>query len=116
MKRHVSVSAVVDDAVRAMVAEVDPTRIILFGSATRGDMAEGSDLDFLVVLPKVENRFLEIARLTDVLAHLPLPVDVLVYSEDEIRERGHLKGTALHHALREGRVLWEAAQSRSLSA
>ncbi|HEV2355815.1 MAG TPA: nucleotidyltransferase domain-containing protein, partial [Puia sp.] len=36
---------------QAIVALVHPKRIILFGSAARGDMGKHSDLDILVVMP-----------------------------------------------------------------
>lgn len=109
MRTTDSISRIVDDAVRILVAEAHPSRIILFGSAARGDTTGGSDLDFLVVLPEVRNRYLEMVRLGEALSHLSLPTDVLVYSESEVQERGHLKGTALYRALREGRVLHAAA-------
>ncbi|HSH59558.1 MAG TPA: nucleotidyltransferase domain-containing protein [Acidimicrobiales bacterium] len=34
--------------------ECDPLQVILFGSVARGDDGPDSDLDLLVVLPKVE--------------------------------------------------------------
>ena len=41
--------AMVKRVIDAIVATVQPERIILFGSAARGEMHENSDLDFLVV-------------------------------------------------------------------
>ncbi len=35
-------------------------------------------------------------------------VDVLVYSQEEVEEWGHLPGTALYSALKEGKVIYEA--------
>ena len=42
---------VIDELVRRIVEIVSPLRIILFGSAVRGDMGPHSDLDVLVVMP-----------------------------------------------------------------
>ena len=40
-----------EELVRRIVAAVHPLRIILFGSAARGEMGPDSDLDVLVVMP-----------------------------------------------------------------
>jgi hypothetical protein len=48
-------------------------------------------------------------RLRRVLKGLPVPIDVVVYSAKEVEERRELRGTMLHHALHEGRVLHDAA-------
>ena len=55
---------VLDEVVQRIVAVADPEKIILFGSAARGELGPDSDLDLLVVksgciggnLPKVSMR------------------------------------------------------------
>ena len=42
--------AVLNELVRRVVDSVQPLRIILFGSAARGEMGPNSDLDTLVVM------------------------------------------------------------------
>lgn len=93
-------------AVHAL-AEAAPQaeQIILFGSHARGDADEGSDLDFLVIEPVVENRAREMVRLRRALRPLRVPADVLVYSRDEVTRWGQQPGTALYWALKEGRVV-----------
>ena len=41
--------ALLDQMVQAIVAEVDPEQVILFGSRARGDAREDSDVDLVVV-------------------------------------------------------------------
>jgi hypothetical protein len=67
-----------------------------------------SDVDLLVIEPRVEDRFAEIVRLQRVLAPLRLPADVIVVSEAHAEEWGDVASTMLHDALREGRVLAQA--------
>jgi predicted nucleotidyltransferase len=86
-----------------------PQKIILFGSYARGDFDDDSDLDLLVILPAVANRFDEMVRLRRALRDVPMSIDLVVYSADRVRERQHLRGTMLYHALSEGRVLYDAA-------
>jgi predicted nucleotidyltransferase len=93
-------------AVRALaLAAPQEAQIVLFGSHARGDADEGSDLDFLVIEPVVENRAREMVRLRRVLRPLRVPADVLVYSRDEVKRWGQQPGTALYWALREGRIV-----------
>ena len=89
-----------------LVDAAHPRRIILFGSHTRGDHSPESDLDVIVVLDEVNDRMDEMVRLRRVLAPIKMPIDVLVYSESDIRERGHWPGTVLHEALTEGWTLY----------
>ena len=44
-------------------AAVEPAQVILFGSHARSDARTDSDLDFLVIEPKVDNRQAESIRL-----------------------------------------------------
>ena len=72
--------------VRRVVAGLigyQPQKIILFGSAARGETDEFSDID-LIVVKETEERFFQ--RLLDVTAYLPkdVAIDVLVYTPGEI--------------------------------
>jgi uncharacterized protein len=96
---------VLDQLVGLLVQAAHPRKIILFGSYARGQQTPDSDLDVIVILDKVGNRLDEMVRLRRALAPIKMPMDVLVYSEDDIRERGNWLGTALHEALQEGWVL-----------
>ena len=80
---------------------------MLFGSHANGTADEGSDLDFLVIEPEVQNRAREMVRLRRALRSLPVPVDVLVYSRAEVERWRHEPGTALYWAMREGKVVHE---------
>ena len=72
-----------------------PRKIILFGSYARGTQTEDSDLDLVVVLERFESRHREIVRLRRALDPIEMPIDVLVYSEKEVEERGNWLGSAL---------------------
>lgn len=95
-------SRTLSQLVSLLVDAAHPRKIILFGSYTRGDQTPDSDLDIVVVLDSVHNRLDEMVRLRRALAPIKMPIDVLVYSEEDIRQRGDLRGTALH----EGWVLY----------
>jgi predicted nucleotidyltransferase len=46
----------IDDLVQRIVDAVHPLRIILFGSAARGEMGADSDVDLLIVMPNGTHR------------------------------------------------------------
>ena len=98
-----------DEAVRRIVEAADPVRILLFGSRSREDADERSDLDLLVIERRVEDRFAEIVRLNAALAGLILPVDLLVIGESDFEEWSETPGSVYYAAKREGKVLYEAA-------
>ena len=93
-------------AVELLKGAAAPTRIILFGSYARGDARENSDLDFLVTEPVVTARRREMARLSDVLRPLRVPVDVLVVSDQVFDRWRDIPGTVLFEASREGKLLY----------
>jgi predicted nucleotidyltransferase len=95
----------IDAAVRLLAEAAPPARIILFGSHARGDAREDSDVDLLVIEPQVEDRAREMVRLRRLLRPLRIPVDILVYSVDEVARWGGQPGSALFWALREGTVV-----------
>jgi predicted nucleotidyltransferase len=105
----VASSKTIAEAVRLLVEAGHPEKIILFGSQARGDVGEDSDLDFLVVLPTVNDRRAEMVRLRQALSPIRMPIDVLVYSSRDVDDWGHVIGHILYEALTEGKVLHDAA-------
>jgi predicted nucleotidyltransferase len=97
---------VLDDAVIAeagrRLSEAAPpsSRVILFGSAARGELTRDSDLDFLVIEPEVENPALESVRLRRVLADVLVPMDIIVASEHRVWR--DVRGSLIHAALTGG--------------
>ncbi|HEX4116333.1 MAG TPA: nucleotidyltransferase domain-containing protein [Solirubrobacteraceae bacterium] len=101
--------ATVERAGRALVeATTTPTKVILFGSRARGDADDRSDFDFLVIEREVHNRFGEMVRLGRILGRLLIPADVVVVSQEHARKWESVKGTMIHEAMSEGRVVAES--------
>ena len=78
--------------------------MILFGSHARGDASPDSDLDFLVIEPRVADHRHEMVRLDEVLEPLDIPTDVLVTSRAIFEEWHDTPGTVLYEAAKEGRI------------
>lgn len=93
-------------AVTTLAHAANPERILLFGSYARGDAREDSDLDLLVIESEVADRAREMVRLRRVLRPLRIPVDILVFSSEDVARWGNQPGSALYWALREGKTVY----------
>ncbi len=85
-----------------------PSKVILFGSQSTDDADEAADYKFLVIEQEVDDRFGEMARLNTLLGHLLIPAEVVVASAGQVEKTGAVKGTLIHQALSQGRVIAES--------
>ena len=84
-----------------------PSQVVLFGSHARGAATEWSDVDLLVILPNGTDKRDSAIEIRRTLGDLPVCKDIVVATPDEVARRGHMVGTLLHSALREGKVLYD---------
>ena len=99
---------VLDEIVQRIVDVAKPQRIILFGSAARGEMGPHSDVDLLVV--KDGERSLDVMK--EIYMNLDgvgVAVDALVATSDRVERYRDSHALVFKSALREGRVIYEAA-------
>lgn len=102
---------IIGELVEALVRELDPDTVILFGSGTKGVVREGSDLDFLVVVPDMAPDRSEITRAyraVDTVKGRP-PVDVLVFPREDVEKWRDVVGHIINEALVTGRILYESS-------
>lgn len=90
---------------------VNPVRVILFGSQARGTANERSDIDLLIINdpPSAPNwsKRRDIGKIRRSIPSMGVPVDVLLYTTEEV---GRWKNTTNHiisEAYQEGKVLYE---------
>ena len=99
--------AVISDMVDRIVSRFDPSRVLLFGSQARWSASEWCDVDLLVVMTDVTDKRKAAIAIRRSLRDLLVSKDIVVTTPDEIDRRGHVVGTVLHAAIREGKVLYE---------
>ena len=102
---------VLEEMVQAIVREVDPEQIILFGSRARGQGGPDSDLDLMIVereeFGKGRDRRKELARIRKALSEFRIAKDILVYSIQEVEHWRDSINHIIASTLREGKVLYE---------
>ena len=96
----------IQNIVGQIIQKYKPSKIILFGSAGRGEYDKVNDLDFLIIKKNVPLDGLERMRELDKLIERNIAADMLVYRPDEFDERIKLGDPFIKTILREGRVLY----------
>jgi predicted nucleotidyltransferase len=100
---------ILDRVVARIVETVQPRRIILFGSAARGQMGPDSDLDLLVVMPDGVHRRQTSQRLYRALWGFGIAKDIVVVTESDVRQFADEPSLVICPALKEGKELYRAA-------
>ena len=95
------------EIVRRIVEAVQPEKIILFGSAARGEMGPDGDLDLLVVKPNVHRRATA-QMIEQSLIGITVPTDIVVATPEDIELYKDTIGLIYRPALREGKVIYAA--------
>ena len=111
MKYLIITDELLKEMTNMIVNEVNPRKVVLFGSHARGTARPDSDLDFLVVedgpFNAQHSRRAEMARLWKLLGDYFIAKDFLIYSPEEIAKWEGVETHVVHHAMKEGKVLYE---------
>jgi predicted nucleotidyltransferase len=98
----------IEQLVRHIIELVHPLRIILFGSAARGEMESDSDIDVLVVMPEGVHRRRTAQLLYRQIRGLGVPFDILVATPDDLERHKDNIGLVYQSILQEGREVYAA--------
>lgn len=91
-----------------IVQAVSPEKIILFGSAARGQAGPSSDVDLLIIKAG-EYHHIELAQQVYAsVGRRNFALDIVVATPEEVEKYRNEPCLVLHSALREGKVLYDA--------
>lgn len=91
---------------KQLIEKYDPERIILFGSAARGDTGPDSDADFLIIKKHTPYYGSDRIRELSPIIERNIPVDFFIYRPEEFEKRLEMGDPFLKAILKEGRVLY----------
>lgn len=97
-----------NELIRRICSVAKPVKIILFGSAARGEMKPESDLDVLVIVSKDTNTRQVSRHINRNLIGFRMSADVIVATEDDLSRYKDNPGMVYYPALREGREIYAA--------
>ena len=97
---------ILDEIIRRIIETADPLRLILFGSAVRGEIGPNSDLDILVVVPSGVHRRNTARSIYRNLIGVGFATDIVVVTEEDIERYKDNIGLVIKPALEQGRLLY----------
>jgi uncharacterized protein len=100
-------AALLEHVTKTIVERFRPKRILVFGSHARGEAGPDSDLDLFIEMDtprRPPDRSIEIS---EVFGLRSWPMDIVVYTPEEVRRLRHINGTLLSVIEKEGKVLYE---------
>ena len=92
--------------IQRIVASVHPSKIILFGSAGRGEMGPNSDFDILVVMPAGVHRRKTARSIYRNLSGVGFAADIVVVTERDIELYHDNIGMVIKPAIEQGKILY----------
>jgi predicted nucleotidyltransferase len=98
---------VIDGAVRRIVDALHPRRIVVFGSVARGEAGPDSDLDLFIEMDSDVRPVERAIRVRELLADARWPMDVAVYTPEEVADARTRFGNLMTFIDAEGVVLYE---------
>ncbi len=97
-----------DELVRRIVEEVHPLRIILFGSAARGETGPDSDVDLLVVMPEGTHRGYTAEHIYITVRKVGIPYDVVVATPNDLEKYRDTPNLIYRTIATEGQTVYAA--------
>ena len=97
----------IDKFIDRIVAHIQPRKVIIFGSYAKGRATIRSDLDILVI----KETELPMKRRGDILRHITasslIPVDIHIYTPEEVEEYGREQFSFINSILKTGKTVFE---------
>ncbi|MBI5408058.1 MAG: nucleotidyltransferase domain-containing protein [Nitrospirae bacterium] len=103
-----SLDNILKETVQRILSVVQPKKVLLFGSASRGEMHKDSDIDILVVVQSGTHRRKTAQKIYRNMIGVGFAVDIIVVTDDDMEEFKDNLGMVIRPALEEGKILYAA--------
>lgn len=105
---QVTADTALKETIQRIARTAHPKKILLFGSAARGEMGPNSDLDLLVIVADGQHRRKTAQEIYRSLIGVGFASDIVVVTESDVETYRENPGTVISSALREGRCVYDA--------
>ncbi|MFQ5455844.1 MAG: nucleotidyltransferase domain-containing protein [Nitrospirota bacterium] len=85
----------------------DPEKILLFGSYAKRNPSDASDIDILIIKLSDEPFHKRARKIRAIFRESGIPLDILVYTPEEIERLKNIKGNMVNETLKSGVVVYE---------
>lgn len=92
---------------RKIIEALNPQKIILFGSHAYGEPTPDSDVDILIVMESQDRPTERAVQVSRLLRPRPFPIDILVRTPEEIRQRLKIGDHFIREIISRGKILYE---------
>ena len=96
-----------DGLLKRLVEHIQPEKVVLFGSYADDTATADSDIDLLVIVESELRRDRRQEAISQALRPRRVPVDILAYTPEEVRQCLASPDSFVHHILTTGKVLYE---------
>ncbi len=93
--------------IKQIVDAVHPKKIVLFGSHAYGHPTPDSDLDLLIVMESKKRPVERAVEVSKSIRFYPIPMDIMVRTPAEIRNRIQLGDSFFREVMERGKVIYE---------
>ena len=107
VKRPGISQATIRNVVDTIAERFKPEKIVIFGSCARGDAGPSSDLDLLVIMKSDLPRYKRTTPLRLLFDPTPCPMDILVYTPEEVRRWNGTVNHIVTEVLSKGVTVYE---------
>lgn len=105
-RKNMDIENKIKKVVDQIISEYKPEKIILFGSAARGNLTIDSDIDLFII--KKDVPFFGIDRIRELRKKIKSDIasDLLVYKPEEFEYRLQLGDPFIKSIIKEGKILY----------
>jgi predicted nucleotidyltransferase len=97
----------VDAIIKTIVEHVHPQKVFLYGSYVYGHPTEDSDLDILIIAESDLPRYKRAREIHRLFNPYPCPMDILVYTPQEVARFGDHPSAFIHTVLEKGDLVYD---------
>lgn len=98
--------ALIQQVTERIVRECNPHKVILFGSHAFGKQHLDSDFDLFVIMDSDLRRDQRARKISKLFPHRQFPLDVIVYTPEEVKNSLTRGNPFIKDVLEKGRVLY----------